>query len=113
MKGSQRFTLIVLLVLAAAGVAGLILSSNSLQTVPQSKHSNGAPADSVTINQRYLDTARRLSALATTPEEQQVAQDALRIADHELDLEFAAALQAAGRPGLGGWRPPSTPSRRK
>src|ERR1019366_9990185 len=43
------------------------------------------------------NAAQRLSALAATAEEQQVAQDALRIADQELDLEFAAALEAAGR----------------
>ena len=97
MKASQRVTLIGLLVLAAAGVAGLILSSGGLNTQPQSKSPPGSSAGNVTLNQQYVGTARRLSALATTAEEQQVAQEALHNADQELDLEFAAALQAAGK----------------
>jgi len=42
-----------------------------------------------------LDTARRLSALAVTPDEKQLAQKALRLADHQLDLAFFVALRRA------------------
>src|SRR5271168_2635005 len=52
-----------------------------------------------------LDTARRLSALAVTQDEKQLAQKALRLADHQLDLAFLIALRrAADRPE------PSTPA---
>ena len=42
-----------------------------------------------------LDTARRLSALAVTQDEKQLAQKALRLADHQLDLAFLIALRRA------------------
>ena len=44
------------------------------------------------IDEDTFRTARRLARLATTPEEQPLAQSALQIADHELDLAFAGAL---------------------
>lgn len=97
MKESQRFTLIALLALAVAGVVGLILSRTTSLAPPQNKSSQGQGASSVAINQEYLNTAGRLLARAATADEQQVAQAAVRIADQELDLAFAAALQAAGR----------------
>ena len=42
-----------------------------------------------------LDTARKLSLLAVTPDEKQLAQRALRLADHQLDLAFLVALRRA------------------
>ena len=96
MKSSQRLTLIVLVVLALAGAVGLILSGISPQPQPQNKGAQSTGVGNVTIDQRYLDTARGLSAMASTAQEQQVAQEAIHIADQELDKEFAAALQAVG-----------------
>jgi len=96
MKSSQRLTLIVLVVLALAGAVGLILSGISPQPPLQNKDSQSTGVGNITIDQRYLDTARGLSAMASTAQEQQVAQEAIHIADQELDKEFAAALQAVG-----------------
>jgi Mechanosensitive ion channel len=45
------------------------------------------------IDERTLRRAQRLSSLASTPEEQQYAQSATQLADHELDVAFAAALR--------------------
>ena len=42
-----------------------------------------------------VDTAHRLSALATTPDEKQFALKAVRLADHQLDLAFLVALRRA------------------
>ena len=42
-----------------------------------------------------LDTARRLSALAIGLDERQLAQKAVRLADHQLDLAFLVALRRA------------------
>jgi small-conductance mechanosensitive channel len=101
MKGSQKITLIILLLLVVAGIAGLVLS-RSTSNIPQpSKSTPGTDAASASLNQQYLDTAIQLSSLATTAEEQKVAQEALQNADQEMDLEFAAALQAAGRQPVG------------
>ena len=44
------------------------------------------------IDQNTLLTAQRLARRADTPEEKALAQQAVEIADHELDLAFAAAL---------------------
>ena len=96
MKASQKISLIALLLLVGTGIVGLILSGSKATSPPQNKSAQGPEAAGVTLNQQYLETAKRLSALATSAEEQQVAQDALHNADQELDLEFAAALQAAG-----------------
>lgn len=46
-----------------------------------------------TIDERTLRRAQRLSSLATTPEELPFAQSAIQLADHELDVAFAAALR--------------------
>lgn len=52
------------------------------------------PAETVSgIDQTALLTAQRLSQLATSDEERAVAQSAVQLADHELDLAFAAALR--------------------
>ena len=45
------------------------------------------------IDQNTLITAQRLARLAETPEEQPLAQQALQLADHELDLAFSGALR--------------------
>ncbi len=54
-----------------------------------------------------LDAARNLSALAATPEERQLAQKAIRLADHELGLAFLGALHRAAENPL-----PPTPEAR-
>jgi small-conductance mechanosensitive channel len=53
----------------------------------------------IAVDERTLRRAQRLSALATAPEELQHAQSATQLADHELDVAFAAALrQIEARP---------------
>jgi small-conductance mechanosensitive channel len=47
------------------------------------------------VDQSTYATAERLSQLALPPDEQSFSQSALRIADHELDLAFKAALRDA------------------
>src|ERR1035437_5754093 len=49
------------------------------------------------VDERPLPTARALAALAITPAEQRFAQEATRIADHEVDLAFADALRQAAQ----------------
>jgi small-conductance mechanosensitive channel len=47
------------------------------------------------IDRRILKTARQLTALADTNDEQDQAREALRLANSELDLAFAGALRQA------------------
>ena len=49
----------------------------------------------IQTEENRLDTARRLSALAVGPEERLLAQKAVRLADHQLDLAFLVALRRA------------------
>jgi len=47
------------------------------------------------VDQRPLQTARRMAALASTPEEQALAHQAEKVADHEVDLAFFDALRTS------------------
>ena len=93
----NKRTLICLLLLATGGIAGLILTSQSRNSRPSSKSAGPADSDNGPTNPQFLDTARRLTTLVTTADEIPLAQDALREADRELDMQFAAALQATAQ----------------
>lgn len=62
---------------------------------PRAKSKASDAAEVQLVDERPLPTARALAALAITPEEQRFAQEAARIADHEVDLAFADALRQA------------------
>ena len=96
MRPSPKLTLIGLLVLAAAAIAGLILTGGSPGSPARTSNPRpSAAGEEAAVDQKPLDTARQLSAQATTPEERQLAQDAVRTADHEVDLAFTSALRMA------------------
>jgi len=97
------FVLIGLLVLAGAGL--VFTSDWGTRVRPVATRAPGVGASPVDMSP--LQTARALAPLAVTPEEQELAGDALRLSDHEIDLSFAAALYlAASQP------PPSDPQLR-
>lgn len=67
--------------------------------------SNGAGAkklaaisQTLPIDEPLLPAARQMASAADTNEEQSLAREALRLADHELDLAFATALREATQP---------------
>src|SRR5713101_5227133 len=96
MKTSQKLIPIGLLTLAGAAIVGLILTGGLPTTDVQTKDRDASSADQEpVVDQQTLQTARKLAALAATPEEQQLARDAVRVADHGMDLGFAIALRAA------------------
>lgn len=92
MTKAHKLTLIGLAVLAAAGVAGLILTGGLTVTDVATKGSTDQVPE---VDQHTLDTARRLASLAVTPDEKRLAEDAVREADREVDTAFAAALRNA------------------
>jgi hypothetical protein len=61
-------------------------------------------ATASTVDTRLFDTARQLAGLAETPAEQDLARQAARLSDHELDQAFASALReaAAAKPAVNG-----------
>ena len=85
----------VLVVLAAAAGVGLWRTRDRGDAVqeatPAKKGKAAAPAPPRprTVDQKPLTTARRLAALADTPEEVALARQAERLADHEVDLAYA------------------------
>lgn len=93
MNTRYKFALITLLILGAAAAVGLILTRGGANIPKPAPSKQASTAEEELINKPQLERARQLFALAATPEERRLAQDALREADRELDLEFAAALQ--------------------
>ena len=78
-----------LAVLAAACGAGAYLTRNA---APEHSSAKQLPSP---VDERMIQTANRLSAMADTAEEQALAHEALRLSDHELDQAFASALREA------------------
>ena len=56
---------------------------------------NRAPAQASVVDRRLLDTARQMAGLAETSQELDLARQAERLADHELDQAFATAVREA------------------
>jgi small-conductance mechanosensitive channel len=80
---------VLVLLIAAAGI-GFVMTRDT------SHPSNPVPTtQTAIIDQSPLRTARQLAALAVTSDEQRLAQEASRIADHEIDLAFANAMREA------------------
>ncbi|MGH9406367.1 MAG: mechanosensitive ion channel domain-containing protein, partial [Terriglobia bacterium] len=79
-------------------IAGLILTSGPLQS-PQQLTGRGRKSHrrEELVDQRPLDAARSLAAVATTHDELDFAQDAVRLADLEVDMAFETALRSASQ----------------
>src|ERR1700739_2268095 len=87
-------TAITLLLLVVAAVAGLWVTGSS-PTKPMLRSHQNAQSTAPVVDQKPLQTARKLAAMASTPEDQDFARQALRLADYEVDLAFAGALREA------------------
>lgn len=84
---------IVIVLLACA--VGWYMTREAAPTRPASKPAVAVP---VPVDERLFKTARQVSALADTAEEQDLARQAMLLADHELDQAFASALREAATP---------------
>jgi small-conductance mechanosensitive channel len=83
--------LIALLVLTGAGL--VVTTEWGARTVaPASSPANSAQSP---VDLQQFHNAQSLAQLAATPQEQDLARDVLRKADHEVDFAFAAALSTA------------------
>jgi small-conductance mechanosensitive channel len=91
--------------ISAAVFAALLASTLlALWLTREPSTTRQAPFTRGTVDRRMYDTARQSAALAETPAEQDLAREAVRLADHELDQALAGALRdaAAFRPPPGG-----------
>jgi small-conductance mechanosensitive channel len=91
MKARQWVVTAALLTLVLAAAVALILTRQSGQSDLSSSTGRRPPL----IDERPLQTARAVSALASERDEQRFAQQALKLADHEVDLAFTDGLRDA------------------
>jgi small-conductance mechanosensitive channel len=82
----------VLIVLLGACLFAYYATLDSAKPAASQKSAGAAQA---AVNTSLLQTALRLAPWAATPNEQEQAHEAWRLADHELDLDFAAAMRQA------------------
>lgn len=90
MKTRQWVIVFSLSALVVLAIVGLIFTRDSGSPVAGTK-SRRAPL----VDERPVQTARSMAALASTREEQRFARQALRLADHAVDLAFAEAMREA------------------
>ncbi|MGB2886846.1 MAG: mechanosensitive ion channel domain-containing protein, partial [Candidatus Acidiferrales bacterium] len=96
MKSTQRIIAIVLLVLLGATTYALFRTEQQRTVSPIAPGPlYFAGVQAPPVDQTPLLTAERLAQMPTSAEELPFAQEALRLADHEIDLAFAAAVRDA------------------
>ena len=93
MKSFKNLPAMVLALLLAACLFTYYSTRESAR--PAAPPKEPAAAEQALVDTGLLQTALKLAPLAATPEEQGQAHEAWRLADHELDLAFAAALRDA------------------
>jgi len=96
MKLKQKIATLAVVGLLVVTGYGLFRTRAQLDTSATGANliNDGTPAGSV-VDQSTLWTARWLAQMPTTSEERQVAEDALHLADKEMDLAFATAVREA------------------
>jgi small-conductance mechanosensitive channel len=94
MSPLQKSIALVLGLLLAAAAYGLWVTNEPQAQVHTAISAQAsASANLPVIDENTFATAQRLSRLANTPEERPLAESALQLADHELDLAFSGALR--------------------
>jgi small-conductance mechanosensitive channel len=90
MRPRQKIAAIALVLLLGAAAYGLIRTARA-PTAPRTTGSGPGAAQASVVDQTPILTALKLAHMPTAAEELPFAQEALRIADHEMDLAYAAA----------------------
>jgi small-conductance mechanosensitive channel len=94
-KATKAGLATLLLLLIAAAACLLWASYWRAPALPDDPATKAEQAAAALVDQRPLQDAQKLAPLATTAEELSLVQQALRIADQEVDLAFGSALQNA------------------
>jgi small-conductance mechanosensitive channel len=99
MSRARLVIVLVMLLLLAAILAGAFLTSGVMAYLPfleaRKGDWTGAYVPRGIVDQRPWQTAATLAALAQSAEEKELARDAERLADHEVDQAFAQSLRQA------------------
>ena len=96
MTKSQKILGAVILLLLIATVYGFYRTGRPSSAPPKSsKNASGGLPQGPSVDQTPLLVAQRLAKMPTSPEEKPFAEETLRLADHEMDLAYAAAERDA------------------
>jgi small-conductance mechanosensitive channel len=108
MNQARVVIVLVMLIVLAVTLAGAFMTRGVMEYLPflQPKTGNwtGAYVARGVVDQRPWQTAATLAALAQSAEERELARDAERLADHEIDQAFSQSLRQASleKPNLSG-----------
>src|SRR5229473_3806059 len=108
MNRARILILLIMLIVLAATLAGAFLTRGVMSYLPflQARKGDwtGAYVPRGVVDQRPWQTAATLAALAQSAEEKELARDAERLADHEVDQAFSQSLRQASlaKPNLSG-----------
>src|SRR5215510_8332664 len=108
MNRNRVVTVLTILIVLVAALAGAFLTRGVMSYLPflQAKRGDwtGAYVPLGIVDQRPWQTAAALAALAQSAEERELAREAERIADHEVDQAFSQSLRQASlvKPTLSG-----------
>jgi small-conductance mechanosensitive channel len=91
MKAHQWIVTLGLLALVLAAAVGLILTRQSAQTTSASPQGRRPPI----VDEQPLKTARAVAALASDWDEQRFSRQALKLADHSVDVAFSYEMRQA------------------
>ncbi|MGA8309089.1 MAG: mechanosensitive ion channel domain-containing protein, partial [Terriglobales bacterium] len=91
MKAHQWIVTLGLLTLVLAAAVGLILTRQSAQLSSATSHTRRPPI----VDEQPLLTARAMAALASDWDEQRYSRQALKLADHSVDLAFNYEMRQA------------------
>ena len=108
MNHARKVIVLIMLIVLAVTLAGAFLTRGVMTYLPflQAKKGNwaGAYVPHGVVDQRPWQTAATLAALTQSAEERELAREAERLADHEVDQAFSQALRQASleKPNLSG-----------
>jgi len=91
MKAHQWIVTLGLLALVVAAAVGLILTRQSGQLSPAGTRTRRPPI----VDEQPLTTARAMAALASDWDEQRYSRQALKLADHSVDVAFSYEMRQA------------------
>src|SRR6059036_1418387 len=108
MNRASIVIVLVMLIVLAGTLAGAFLTRGVMADLPflQARKGNwtGTYVPSGVVDQRPWQTSATLAALAQSTEEKELAREAERLADHEVDQAFSQSLRQASleKPNLSG-----------
>jgi small-conductance mechanosensitive channel len=93
MKAKQRIAALILFLLLGATIYTLVRTGASTpNSIAPTTTAESNPAEPELVDQRPLQTAQQFAKMPTTVEEKPFAEQALALADKEMDLAFAEAV---------------------